>query len=80
VRLRYSDRQKAFIEFVLGQYAKEGVGELDGDKLVPLLKLKYKNAIADATADLGSPEQIRGLFVGFQRYLYEASGALSQGL
>jgi hypothetical protein len=61
------------IDFVLGQYAKEGVGELDGDKLAPLLKLRYKNAISDAAADLGDPGQIRGLFIGFQRYLYEAS-------
>jgi type I restriction enzyme R subunit len=75
VRLRYTARQQAFIDFVLGQYAKEGVGELDGDKLAPLLKLRYKNAISDALADLGNPEQIRGLFIGFQRYLYEPSGA-----
>jgi hypothetical protein len=26
-----------------------------------------------ALADLGDPEQIRGLVIGFQRYLYEAS-------
>jgi type I restriction enzyme R subunit len=77
VRLRYSVRQQAFIDFVLGQYAKEGVGELDGDKLAPLLKLRYK-AIADAAADLGDPEQIRGLFLGFQRYLYTSSGAYAQ--
>jgi hypothetical protein len=30
--------------------------------------------IADALADLGNPDQIRGLFIGFQRYLYEPSG------
>lgn len=39
------------------------------DKLTPLLRLKY-NAIADAAADLGTPEQIRQTFVGFQKYLY----------
>ena len=71
VEPRYTDRQRAFIDFVLAQYTKEGVGELDGDKLAPLLKLRYRNAIADATADLGSPAQIRDLFMGFQRYLYE---------
>lgn len=75
----YTDRQRAFIDFVLAQYTKEGVGELDGDKLAPLLRLKYRNAIADATADLGSPNQIRDLFIGFQRYLYEASPAASAG-
>ncbi len=48
--------------------------ELDLEKLSPLLQLKY-NAISDAVAELGSPDQIRDVFVGFQRYLYEAGMA-----
>ena len=48
-----------------------GVGELDRMKLPLLLKLRYRNAIAEARADLGSPEQIRGMFTGFQKYLYQ---------
>ncbi len=36
----------------------------------PLLKLKYQNAIADAVADLGKPEEIGKAFVGFQKYLH----------
>lgn len=67
----YNDRQQAFLDFVLGQYVSQGVDELDAEKLTPLLRLRYKNAIVDAVADLGSPEQIRKTFVGFQRYLYE---------
>ena len=43
---------------------------MDGEKLSPLLKLKYHNALADAFAELGRPEQVRGVFVGFQRHLY----------
>jgi type I restriction enzyme R subunit len=35
------------------------------------LKLKYNNAIADAMADLGQPEQIRNVFVSFQKFLYQ---------
>ena len=38
--------------------------------LYPLLRLKYNNALADAVADLGAPEQIKETFVGFQKYLY----------
>jgi type I restriction enzyme R subunit len=57
------------VDFVLAQYVKQGVDELDAEKLSPLLKLKYNNALADAVKDLGSPEQIRQVFVGFQRYL-----------
>jgi len=74
---RYTDRQRAFIDFVLEQYTKEGVGELDGDKLAPLLRLKYRNAIADAESDLGNPAHIRSLFIGFQRFLYQARAAPS---
>jgi type I restriction enzyme, R subunit len=70
----FNDRQQAFLDFVLAQYEAQGVDELDADKLTPLLRLKYNNALADAVADLGSPEQIRGVFVGFQKYLYEAQG------
>lgn len=66
----YDDKQQAFIEFVLSQYVKVGVHELDREKLSPLLKLKYNNAISDAIADLGKPEDIADLFAGFQKYLY----------
>ena len=54
----------------MAQYVQQGVDELDADKLSPLLKLKYHNAIADALADLGRPDQVRRVFVGFQRHLY----------
>jgi type I restriction enzyme R subunit len=70
-----TDKQQAFVAFVLAQYVKQGVEELDADKLSPLLKLKYNNAIADAFAELGQPEQVRGVFVGFQRHLYFGASA-----
>jgi type I restriction enzyme R subunit len=66
----YGFKQQAFIEFVLGQYVSQGVDELAPEKLTPLLRLRYHNALADAATDLGSPEQIRSTFVGFQRLLY----------
>ena len=53
----------AVVEFVGLDRIGTFVGELDGDKLAPLLKLKYRNAIADATTDLGRPDEIRGLFI-----------------
>ncbi len=54
---------------------KDGIndGELNQDKLSPLLKLKYNNAIADAVADLGQPERIKDTFSGFQKYLYQGT-------
>jgi len=45
--------------------------KLDQEKLTPLLRLKYRNSIADAVADLGSPEAIASAFSGFQKHLYE---------
>jgi type I restriction enzyme R subunit len=68
----FTDKQRAFIDFVLAQYVAQGVDELDAEKLSPLLKLKYRNAIADAFAELGRPDQVRRVFVGFQRHLYSA--------
>lgn len=65
-----TDKQRAFIYFVLAQYIEQGVDELDQDKLSPLLRLRYR-ALSDAFADLGSPEVVRGLFLGMQRHLYE---------
>jgi type I restriction enzyme R subunit len=69
IHANFPDKQEAFLTFVLAQYVKEGDGELDPEKLSPLLKLKY-NALADAVKDLGNVDQIRDAFVGFQKYLY----------
>jgi len=49
-----------------------GVREIALEKLTPLLRLRYQNAIADAVADLGKPEEIGQLFSGFQCFLYTA--------
>ena len=65
----YSETQQQFLDFVLGQYVKEGVGELDQEKLPRLLELKYY-AIPDAVASLGSVAEIREMFIGFQEHLY----------
>ena len=65
----FTDKQQAFVDFVLAQYVKQGVYELDAEKLSPLLQLKYR-ALGDAFADLGRPDQVRQVFVGFQQHLY----------
>lgn len=68
---RFEDKQRAFVDFVLGQYVAEGVDELDLEKLPALLRLKYHGAISDAIAELGSPDTIRRLFADFQQFLYQ---------
>ena len=70
IRQEFGDKQRAFLTFVLAHYVSAGVEELDEAKLGPLLKLKYNNAIADAFADLGTPDSVRKTFIGFQQYLY----------
>jgi type I restriction enzyme R subunit len=71
INTRFNTKQQVFLNFVLSQYVKVGVQELDQEKLAPLLRLKYNNAIADAVADLGRPEEIGQVFSGFQKYLYQ---------
>ncbi|MDH4343702.1 MAG: DEAD/DEAH box helicase family protein [Nitrospira sp.] len=71
IRTHFTGKHQAFLDFVLAQYVRVGVDELAQDKLSPLLKLKYHNAIADAVADLGKPEEIANIFAGFQKYLYQ---------
>jgi type I restriction enzyme, R subunit len=68
---RFNTKQQMFLDFVLSHYVSMGVDELDQEKLTPLLRLKYHNSIADAVADLGRPEEINKVFVGFQRFLYQ---------
>jgi type I restriction enzyme R subunit len=68
----YDDKLQAFLKFVLAQYVKEGVSELDQDKLPDLLELKY-HAISDAAHELGGVAKIKDAFVGFQKVLYEQS-------
>ena len=67
---RFNAKQQAFLDFVLAHYVGVGVEELDREKLTPLLHLKY-HSIPDAIADLGKPEDISKVFVGFQKFLYQ---------
>lgn len=66
----YADPQREFLDFVLAHYVEQGVDELNQDKLPDLLRLHYHD-IPDAVAILGQIPEIRDLFVGFQKYLYE---------
>jgi len=67
----YDGKLQAFLDFVLAQYVRHGVGELDQAKLGNLLELKY-HTVSDAADQLGGVPVIRDTFVGFQQYLYRA--------
>jgi type I restriction enzyme R subunit len=71
ISTHFNSKQQVFLAFVLSHYVQVGVEELGQEKLKPLLLLKYHNAIADAVADLGRPEEIGKVFASFQKYLYQ---------
>ena len=68
----YTDKQKVFLDFVLDQYVKEGVGELQPEKISSFLELKY-GGIHDAVDELGDAASIREIFIEFQKHLFEAA-------
>lgn len=70
ISTHFNVRQQLFLDFVLSHYVNVGVEELAQEKLTPLLRLKYKDSIPDAVADLGSPDEISQMFRAFQPYLY----------
>jgi type I restriction enzyme, R subunit len=70
INTHFNSKQKVFLEFVLSHYVRQGVQELDREKLTPLLRLRYHNSISDALVDLGRAEDIGRVFVDFQRHLY----------
>lgn len=71
ISMHFNTKQQVFLDFVLSHYVKVGVEELDQEKLALFLKLKYHDSLSDAVDDLGKPEEIGKVFVGFQQYLYQ---------
>jgi type I restriction enzyme R subunit len=65
-----NEKQKEFIEFVLGKYIETGVEELDQEKLPFLLTSKYQS-FEDASLMLGDLTKVKDLFLEFQKHLYE---------
>ena len=57
ISMHFNSKQQVFLDFVLSQYVKVGVEELDQAKLTPLLRLKYHDSIADCRV---RPRQTRG--------------------
>ncbi|MBC8245637.1 MAG: DEAD/DEAH box helicase family protein [Verrucomicrobia bacterium] len=72
IHCNYTGKQKVFLDFVLDQYVKEGVSELQPEKIGSFLELKY-GGIHDAVDELGDAVSIRKLFIGFQKHLFRAA-------
>ena len=65
----YDAQLSAFLDFVLGQYVKQGVEELDQDKLPRLLELRYAS-VSEGTQTLGGVAKVREAFLKFQGGLF----------
>lgn len=65
----YNDKQCEFVDFVLGHYVDNGVGELAADKLKSFVKLKYQTS-RDMPPELGKGAGVRKLFYEVQERLY----------
>lgn len=64
--------QVEFIRFVLNNYIKEGIDELDISNLSTIINAKY-GSINEAQKELGSSSEIKEAFTDFQKYLYQKS-------
>jgi len=71
---KYTRKQREFLDFILDQYIRSGVGELDREKLPKLIEIKY-HTINEAISQLGEIQEISGVFMSFQAYLYWSDAA-----
>jgi type I restriction enzyme R subunit len=69
IQSSFTDKQQAFLSFVLDHYVAQGTKELDDSKLSQLVDLRY-GSMHDARVDLGENQVVRNMFIGFQKYLY----------
>lgn len=67
-----NEQQREFVEYVLRNYIKLGVDELDVGKLSTVLTAKYGSLHA-AQSQLGTVQDIHKTFVDFQQQLYACS-------
>ena len=64
-----NSQQREFIDFVLSNYVKNGIDELDDRNLGTIITNKYRS-ITDAEQELGNTDEIRDVFIKFQEHLY----------
>lgn len=60
---------KSFLEYVLGNYERNGIGELASAKIADFLRIRY-GGVNDAKRALGSVDNIRRAFVDIQAHLF----------
>ena len=64
-------------DYILRNYVRVGINELDLEKLDTILNAKY-GGIIDAKKQLGEIKDIKNTFIDFQKYLYVNSSTVNQ--
>lgn len=65
----YEEEMREFLDYVLDSYAKDGIRELDTQRLSHFIRSRY-GSMNDAKSRLGSTGQIRSAFLDIQRHLF----------
>jgi type I restriction enzyme, R subunit len=65
----YEREMRSFLEFVLGNYERNGIGELATGKVADFLRIRY-GGVNDAKRALGTVDDIRRAFIEIQGHLF----------
>ncbi|WP_029219081.1 type I restriction-modification enzyme R subunit C-terminal domain-containing protein [Xanthomonas cassavae] len=65
----HESEMRSFLDYVLGNYARNGTGELASSRIGDVLRIRYGGVNA-AKRMLGSVADIRNAFVGIQAHLF----------
>ncbi len=66
----HNEKAKEFIEFILGRYEKDGVKELDEDKLGKLVDLSGLGSVREVAQNFGGITQMRDEYFELQKEIY----------
>jgi type I restriction enzyme R subunit len=66
----HNEKAKEFIEFILERYKKDGVKELDEDKLGKLVDLSGLGSVREIANNFGGITQMRDEYFELQREIY----------
>ena len=66
----HTDKAKEFIEFILDRYRKDGVKELDEDKLGNLVDLSGLGSVREVAQNFGGIAEMRDEYFELQREIY----------
>ncbi|WP_151900894.1 EcoAI/FtnUII family type I restriction enzme subunit R [Sulfurimonas hydrogeniphila] len=70
IEKHHNEKAKEFIEFILERYKKDGVKELDEDKLAKLVDLSGLGSVREVANNFGGIAEMRNEYFELQREIY----------